>query len=326
MLFSDPTGCGIEDAPQVLVQGTADVDDRDLDANRERYRRESAEKLPETVKLAAAEGPPALVRLVLHAHLRARPAGARLRLARTATPPTSRSSSTPTWRRCARATTRSRRRRTRRPRAARWPGTSGWTSSAARYPSAVLSLVAPDGFPFSVRLPIERGPRRRAGSAWAARPSGVPLQPGLACLTAHDHHPGLRLAAQLPGARRPRRGGRRLGADPAQAGRRLRAPARARPSRSYRQNAGRIIRYRKEGEAGAPRARRVPREINETRTSRLRCAPRWPKPPVRRGEPYNLLASLFALRPRLAVQSNQRPRGRSIDPYTRSPLVAKKVC
>src|SRR5829696_7975167 len=40
MLFSDPTGSGLEDAPQVLVQGTADVDDRDLDANRERYKRE----------------------------------------------------------------------------------------------------------------------------------------------------------------------------------------------------------------------------------------------------------------------------------------------
>ena len=37
MLFSDPTGSGLDDPPQVLVQGTADVDDRDLDANRERY-------------------------------------------------------------------------------------------------------------------------------------------------------------------------------------------------------------------------------------------------------------------------------------------------
>src|ERR671919_2614151 len=46
LLFSDPTGCGVDDAPQVLVQGTADVDDRDLDANRERYRRELVQKLP----------------------------------------------------------------------------------------------------------------------------------------------------------------------------------------------------------------------------------------------------------------------------------------
>ena len=46
MLFSDPTGSGIDNAPQVLVQGTAEVDDRDLDANRERYKREIAVKLP----------------------------------------------------------------------------------------------------------------------------------------------------------------------------------------------------------------------------------------------------------------------------------------
>ena len=31
MLFSDPTGSGIESGIQVLVQGTAEVDDRDLD-------------------------------------------------------------------------------------------------------------------------------------------------------------------------------------------------------------------------------------------------------------------------------------------------------
>src|SRR5215212_2691175 len=54
LLFSDPTGSGAEDAPQVLVQGTADVDDRDLDANRERYKRELKEKLP----AAQAEMPP----------------------------------------------------------------------------------------------------------------------------------------------------------------------------------------------------------------------------------------------------------------------------
>ena len=48
LLFSDPTGSGAENAPQVLVQGIAEVDDRDLDANRERYERESVEKLPAT--------------------------------------------------------------------------------------------------------------------------------------------------------------------------------------------------------------------------------------------------------------------------------------
>jgi len=51
LLFSDPTGSGLESAPMVLVQGTARVEDSDLEANRARYERESAEKLPATVKL-----------------------------------------------------------------------------------------------------------------------------------------------------------------------------------------------------------------------------------------------------------------------------------
>src|SRR5882762_6365799 len=39
LLFSDPTGCGLERPPMVLVQGTARVDDGDLEANRLRYER-----------------------------------------------------------------------------------------------------------------------------------------------------------------------------------------------------------------------------------------------------------------------------------------------
>jgi hypothetical protein len=57
-----------------------------------------------------------------------------------------------------------------------------------RYPRAVLSFVAPDGFPFSARVPIEldrAGHRVKIG----ALPLGAPIQPGLACLTAHDHDP-----------------------------------------------------------------------------------------------------------------------------------------
>src|SRR5947209_2530667 len=55
LLFSDPTGSGLQAAPMVLVQGSAQVDDRDLDANRERYARESREKLPATAKLQPPE-------------------------------------------------------------------------------------------------------------------------------------------------------------------------------------------------------------------------------------------------------------------------------
>src|SRR5919201_5658218 len=46
LLFSDPTGSGIGSGIRVLVQGTAEIDDRDLGANRERYLRESLAKLP----------------------------------------------------------------------------------------------------------------------------------------------------------------------------------------------------------------------------------------------------------------------------------------
>src|SRR5687767_9962441 len=58
LLFSDPTGSGLESPAQVLVQGTAEVDDRDLDANRERYWREVPEKLPATKDM----NPPRILR------------------------------------------------------------------------------------------------------------------------------------------------------------------------------------------------------------------------------------------------------------------------
>src|SRR5262249_46449939 len=47
-LFSDATGSGIDTGIGVLVQGTAEIDDADLVANRERYQRESVAKLPAT--------------------------------------------------------------------------------------------------------------------------------------------------------------------------------------------------------------------------------------------------------------------------------------
>ena len=187
LLFSDPTGSGAESAPQVLVQGSAHVDDRDLDANRERYARESLEKLPAT----AEQLPPKPVRRFfnwyftrIYVHVRPErvyvwPGGdvarepqlfdahmEEVRSGHDEEPPGEH------------ASTRG--------------GPQVWDARmdelGERYPNAVVSLVAPDGFPFSVRLPIavDRAAERiRLGGA----PVGVPWQPGLACLTAHDHHP-----------------------------------------------------------------------------------------------------------------------------------------
>jgi Pyridoxamine 5'-phosphate oxidase len=187
LLFSDATGSGMEYAPQVLVQGTADVDDRDLDANRERYSREILEKLPGV----ASQAPPKVFQRLLdwyytriYVHVRPErvyiwPGGdvrsepqlfdthmEEVRSGHDEEPDVE------------------------HPVAA--GGALAWDERmeelGARYPEAVVSLVAPDGFPFSVRLPIEldREARRiRLGGA----PVGVPWQPGLACVTAHDHHP-----------------------------------------------------------------------------------------------------------------------------------------
>jgi hypothetical protein len=58
----------------------------------------------------------------------------------------------------------------------------------AKYPEAVLSIVAPDGFPFSVRvrISVDRAARRVRIGGGAL---GVPVQPGRACLVAHAHGP-----------------------------------------------------------------------------------------------------------------------------------------
>ena len=187
LLFSEPTGCGLEDAPQVLVQGTALVDDEDLAANRERYAREAVEKLPATKDML----PPKAVRGLLNwyftrVYVHVRPE--RVYVWRdgdaTAEPELFGSHMEEV-----------RSHHVEEPPADRAEAEGGeplWDARidelGDRYDTAVLSVVAPDGFPFSVRVPIglDRAARRvRIG----AEPLGVPLQPGLSCVTAHDHHP-----------------------------------------------------------------------------------------------------------------------------------------
>src|SRR4029453_3694381 len=132
MLFSDPTGCGMEDAPQVLVQGTAEVDDADLDANRERYLRESAAKLPETVKMA----PPKALRRFFdwyytRIYVHVRPERVYVWPGGDATNEPQLFHAHMEGGGCGEARARGRSRPPRRPGAARWGGTAGWTSSAA---------------------------------------------------------------------------------------------------------------------------------------------------------------------------------------------------
>jgi hypothetical protein len=186
LLFSDPTGCGIDHPPTVLVQGIATVDDRDLDHNRELYTRESIEKLPGAKDASPPKplqrffnwyytriyvhvrpervyiwrGGPDSEPELLDAHLE------EVRSGRNEEPPA--------------------------PHAGPLGREPVWDTRidelGERYDTAVLSLVAPDGFPFSVRVPVSVDrTARRIGIGTA--PAGIPFQAGLACLTAHDHSP-----------------------------------------------------------------------------------------------------------------------------------------
>jgi hypothetical protein len=188
LLFSDPTGSGLPGAPMVLVQGMAEVDDRDLEANRDRYWSESAVKLPATkamhppafVRKSLAwyytriyvhvrpervyvwpDGDPRLEPELLDSHLDEVRSGHDEEPIRPQAPPSGRD--------------------------AVWDPRLDALGTQP-YSTAVLSLVAPDGFPFSVRLPAQ--PDKAAGCIrLGAGALGVPVTPGLACLSAHVHAP-----------------------------------------------------------------------------------------------------------------------------------------
>ena len=187
LLFSDPTGSGIDPASTILVQGTAEIDDADLDANTERYVRESSEKLPATKKMH----PPKPMRRLLRwyyarLYVKVRPERVfvwpggdqsaepalldahmeEVRSGHSEEPPT------------ARAPTEGGE--------ARWDPRMGQLGD--RYRTALLTWVGPDGFPISCRFPVEADEgagRIRIGD----EPAGLPLAEGRACVAAHRHHP-----------------------------------------------------------------------------------------------------------------------------------------
>ena len=187
LLFSDPTGSGLEDPPMVLVQGIAKVDDADLDANARRYEREALEKLP---AIKSQLPPRPLQRLFTWYRARIY---VYVRPERVYVWPRGDISAEPELHGSRIEEIRSG--HSVEPEEGHAPPTGGseaWDERmdelGQRYPRAVLSFVSPDGFPFSVRVPVALD---RAAHCVRLRgePLGAPLEPGLACLTAHEHAP-----------------------------------------------------------------------------------------------------------------------------------------
>src|SRR4051794_13582695 len=176
LLFSDLTGCGIDSGINVLVQGTADVDDRDLSANRERYWRESAEKLPATKEMH----PPKLIRGLfdwyytrIYVHVRPE---------RVFVWPNGDVTSPPDVLDSHMDEVRSG--HSEEPLEPHEPVAGGGLARDSRieeldrrYETAVVAWVAPDGFPLSARAPVSlgRSARRISGGADPAR---LPLTAG----------------------------------------------------------------------------------------------------------------------------------------------------
>jgi hypothetical protein len=187
LLFSDPTGSGLEDAAMVLVQGIAKVDDDDLDANRKRYERESLEKLP---AIKDQSPPDFLKRFLLWYYARLY---VYVRPERVYVWPGGDISVEPQLMDSHLEEVRSghvEEPETGPPEPE--GGAESWDARmdelGNRYEKAVLSFVAPDGFPFSARVPISLD-RDAHRIRIAAMPLGAPAEAGLACITAHDHHP-----------------------------------------------------------------------------------------------------------------------------------------
>jgi hypothetical protein len=186
LLFSDPTGSGIDRDIRILVQGTATIDDEDLKANADRYVRESGEKLPRTKKMQ----PPKPLRGLFNwyyarLYIKVRPErvfvwsggelgeepaihGAHLEEVRSGhseEPPEEHPQPT--------------------------AGSPAWDQRMdflEEHRTGVLSWVGPDGFPIAARVPYSANPSRREIRIYG-EPTGLPVIEGRACLTVHQHAP-----------------------------------------------------------------------------------------------------------------------------------------
>jgi hypothetical protein len=159
------------------VQGIARVDEEDLAANRERYRREGKVKLPKANEKAP---PPSMDRFMswyvdrIYVHV----VPQRVLVWRGEGPPEVVLDELPPGEAPA--------------------GLMGQTPQSrwderieqlgTQYSTAVLALVGADGFPLAARVPV-RADRAAGVVRIEAAPAGIPLAPGRACITAHAHGP-----------------------------------------------------------------------------------------------------------------------------------------
>jgi hypothetical protein len=186
LLFSDPTGSGIDSGIRVLVQGTARIDDEDLKANAERYMRESGEKLPATKKMH----PPKPLRRAFNfyyarIYIKVRPE-------RIFVWPEGDLSREPAVHDAHLEEVRSGHvqepAEPHGPPAAGEPAWDGRMEFLAEQETGVLSWLGPDGFPIAVRAPYRADAERRKVLI-DAEPASLPVLEGRACLTVHRHAP-----------------------------------------------------------------------------------------------------------------------------------------
>jgi hypothetical protein len=185
LLFSDPTGSGLHDPPMVLVQGTAHVDDADLDANRERYQREAVEKLPATKDAL----PPKFLQgwfnwYFTRLYVKVRPERVYVWRDRDWTSEPELLDSHMEEVRSGHDEEPDAQRAAPSGREPVWD--QRMESLGQLYDTGVLSWVSPDGFPFSVRVPV-RVDKQAKRVRLEELPAGAPLLAGRACVAAHDH-------------------------------------------------------------------------------------------------------------------------------------------
>jgi Pyridoxamine 5'-phosphate oxidase len=188
LLFSDHTGCGLESPIRVLVQGTAEVDDRDLKANRDRYHEESERKVPRVRKEWFPPAP--LDRLFgwyfERIYVKVRPE-------RVFVWPDGDPGHEPEVHGSHVEEVRSGHNEEEpKPKPPAAGGGIAWDDRIEEigglYRDGVLAWVAPDGFPLSARLPLTLDHDAKTVRV-GAEPAGLPLLEGRASITAHSHAP-----------------------------------------------------------------------------------------------------------------------------------------